>query len=62
MQEQKASFDLVVKNPSGAEGGDIPSAEDIRSGNRRALARAITLIESAREDHKAVAQALLEKL
>ncbi len=52
----------MVKNPSGAEGGDIPSAEDIRSGNRRALARAITLIESAREDHKAVAQALLEKL
>ena len=52
----------MVKNPSGAEGGNEPTAQDIRSGNRRALARAITLIESAREDHRAAAQALLEQL
>jgi len=52
----------VAKNPSGAGDGNVPSAQDIRSGNRRALARAITLIESAREDHRAAAQALLDRL
>ena len=52
----------MVKNLSGAEGVKELSAQDIRSGNRRALARAITLIESAREDHRASAQALLEQL
>jgi LAO/AO transport system kinase len=36
--------------------------EDILSGNRRALARAITLVESGREDHRAQAQALLAEL
>jgi LAO/AO transport system kinase len=34
----------------------------IRSGDRRALARAITLVESARPDHRAEALALLEAL
>jgi len=52
----------VAKNPSAAGDGNVPSAQDIRSGNRRALARAITLIESAREDHRAAAQALLDRL
>ncbi|MBT8424650.1 MAG: methylmalonyl Co-A mutase-associated GTPase MeaB [Silicimonas sp.] len=37
-------------------------AEAIRSGDRRALARAITLVESARPDHRATADALLEAL
>lgn len=37
-------------------------AEELRSGKRRALARAITLVESAREDHAEKAQALLERL
>jgi LAO/AO transport system kinase len=37
-------------------------AEAIRAGDRRALARAITLIESTRRDHRAEAQALLEAL
>jgi LAO/AO transport system kinase len=35
---------------------------DIRRGNRRALARAITLIESTRLDHRDTAEALLEQL
>ena len=35
-------------------------ADDLRAGNRRALAKAITLVESARPDHQAEAQALLE--
>ncbi|MEE8172351.1 MAG: methylmalonyl Co-A mutase-associated GTPase MeaB, partial [Alphaproteobacteria bacterium] len=52
----------MAKKPLGAEGGSVPSAGDIRSGDRRALARAITLIESERPDHQALAQALLEKL
>lgn len=37
-------------------------AGDIQRGDRRALARAITLVESAREDHRAEAAALLERL
>lgn len=34
----------------------------VRAGNRTLLARAITLIESSRPDHRALAQALLTKL
>lgn len=37
-------------------------SEKILNGDRRALARAITLVESGREDHRIVATALLEKL
>lgn len=37
-------------------------AEGVRSGNRRDLARAITLVESNRCDHRADALALLERL
>lgn len=37
-------------------------AKELAQGNRRALARAITLIESARPDHRADAVALLEQL
>jgi len=38
----------------------IQLAQQIRSGNRRALARAITLVESGREDHRAQALELLQ--
>ncbi|WP_083097934.1 methylmalonyl Co-A mutase-associated GTPase MeaB [Pseudophaeobacter leonis] len=37
-------------------------SEKILNGDRRALARAITLVESGREDHRALATALLGKL
>ena len=37
-------------------------ARRLRAGERRALARAITLVESTRPDHRAAAQALLERL
>jgi len=37
-------------------------AEGVRAGNRRALAKAITLVESTRTDHQAAAQRLLELL
>jgi len=37
-------------------------ADDVLGGNRRALARAITLIESTRPDHRAAARYLLERL
>ncbi|MDH3659901.1 MAG: methylmalonyl Co-A mutase-associated GTPase MeaB [Alphaproteobacteria bacterium] len=37
-------------------------AEKIREGDRRALARAITLIESGRDDHQALAEALIADL
>jgi LAO/AO transport system kinase len=39
-----------------------PTAEAIRRGERRALARAITLIESSRPDHRARAEALIAEL
>jgi len=42
---------------------DIPAlAEALKSGDRRALARAITLVESGRADHRAEALALIEAL
>ncbi|MHC0053705.1 methylmalonyl Co-A mutase-associated GTPase MeaB [Actibacterium sp. D379-3] len=37
-------------------------ADRIRAGERRALARAITLVESRRDDHRALARALLDRL
>ncbi len=37
-------------------------ARDVRVGNRRALAKAITLVESTRADHQQAAQRLLELL
>lgn len=37
-------------------------ARGIKAGDRRALARAITLVESTRPDHRADAEVLLEKL
>ena len=37
-------------------------ADGVLEGNRRALAQAITLIESTRTDHRAAANALLERL
>ncbi|MDZ4828436.1 MAG: methylmalonyl Co-A mutase-associated GTPase MeaB [Actinomycetota bacterium] len=37
-------------------------AGDVRTGDRRALARAITLVESTRADHREEATALLEEL
>ncbi|MDH3913320.1 MAG: methylmalonyl Co-A mutase-associated GTPase MeaB, partial [Rhodospirillales bacterium] len=37
-------------------------AEKVLAGDRRALARAITLIESTRADHRAEAEALLARL
>ncbi|MEQ8605013.1 MAG: methylmalonyl Co-A mutase-associated GTPase MeaB [Marivibrio sp.] len=44
----------------------IPTAEELAdrlaAGERRALARAITLVESARADHRAVAEDLLARL
>ncbi len=45
---------------------DLPNASEIaagiRSGDRRALARAITLVESTRPDHRAVAVAVLDEI
>lgn len=44
---------------SGGHGVDI---ERLRAGDRRTLARAITLVESLREDHREAAQSLLEEV
>lgn len=40
----------------------IAMAEQVVAGNRRALARAITLVESTREDHRVQAQELLDRI
>src|SRR5579872_1384170 len=42
---------------------DVPAlAAAVRGGDRRALARAITLVESSRADHRRTAEALLAAL
>src|SRR6185369_5111194 len=51
-------FPRVMSAPQSA-----PSlAQELRSGDRRALARAITLVESTRADHRAQADTLLAEL
>ena len=49
----------MAKQP---DSDDTPRVADILAGERRALARAITLIESTRPDHRQAAQTLLEGL
>lgn len=58
-----------AKNAPGDSGKDRPKesgiaehAAKVMAGDRRALARAITLIESTRPDHRRQAEALLEQL
>lgn len=37
-------------------------ADDLKQGNRRSLAKAITLVESKKDEHRLVAQTLIEKV
>jgi GTPase len=59
---------VTAKRPAsaasrGAAAASIDTlAAGVRSGNRRALAKAITLVESTRDDHQQAAQRLLERL
>jgi LAO/AO transport system kinase len=56
---------MTVTPPSGSRrsaASPAETAEAIRRGDRRALARAITLIESTRADHRAMAEELLAEL
>src|SRR5215475_7769161 len=48
--------------PPSARSGTDALAAAVRAGDRRALAKAITLVESTRADHQAAAQRLLELL
>jgi LAO/AO transport system kinase len=48
--------------PPSAPKGPEALAEGVRAGDRRALAKAITLVESTRPDHQEAAQRLLERL
>ncbi|HXX86408.1 MAG TPA: methylmalonyl Co-A mutase-associated GTPase MeaB [Casimicrobiaceae bacterium] len=49
--------------PAAGAASDVDSlAAGVRAGNRRALAKAITLIESRRADHRAEGEALLARL
>lgn len=51
-----------MTDSNGPAGDIMQLAEAVCAGDRRALARAITLIESTREDHRAGAEQLLEQL
>jgi LAO/AO transport system kinase len=54
-----------VESASGgavSDPGIVRLADGVRSGSRRALAKAITLVESTRADHQREAQSLLEHL
>jgi LAO/AO transport system kinase len=52
-------MDMVARTPA----IDVPElARRVRGGDRAALARAITLVESRRPDHQAVARALVQDL
>jgi GTPase len=57
----EASQRMPRSAPSGASSVEALAA-GVRNGDRRALAKAITLIESTRSDHQALAQRLLESL
>lgn len=58
-----ASAATSKKTAKRLEIGDVAHLADaLRAGNRRALARAITLVESTRTDHRERAEALLERL
>jgi LAO/AO transport system kinase len=48
---------ITVRNPD-----PIKLADAVRSGDRRALARAITIAESSRDDHRELAEAVLGAL
>lgn len=52
----------MVKNSLSSAADIRQMADEIRNGNRRALARAITLAESVREDHQEKSQILLSEL
>jgi len=51
-----------VRNPVLIEPADQPVIAGVLAGDKRALAKAITLVESSRADHQAQAQALLDAL
>ena len=52
----------MTDGPRQTNGATRDLAERIRAGDRRALSRAITLVESGRADHRAQATALLDAL
>jgi len=63
--EHSSKFTFAREMSGGNAGGNDATrrlAEQIRAGDRRALARGITLVESTRVDHNEQAQALLSQL
>jgi LAO/AO transport system kinase len=60
MRPPQARRWLVVFGPVGVTGGGL--IEALKRGDRRALARAITLVESTRPDHRDRAERILEAL
>ncbi|MEI4486784.1 methylmalonyl Co-A mutase-associated GTPase MeaB [Frigidibacter sp. MR17.14] len=53
---------MTASDPTETQKKTHALAEAILAGDRRALARAITLVESGRADHRAEAEALLDRL
>jgi LAO/AO transport system kinase len=60
---QHPDSDASAPRSAGRPGPDVADlARRVAAGERRALGRAITLVESARPDHRAAARDLLERL
>ncbi len=62
MAKRRSSDKARASGESAGQGGDEALAAKLRAGDRRALARAITLVESTRADHRLRAEALLDEL
>src|SRR5262245_44872216 len=53
---------MAASDPNSTPQGAAALIDGLRAGDRAVLARAITLIESRREDHQAAARALVQEL
>jgi hypothetical protein len=60
MRAPQARRRLFFSCPDGVTGATL--LRDLRRGDRRALARAITLVESSRPDHRDQAERIIEAL
>ena len=60
MRAPQARRRVLLSRPDGVTGATL--LRDLRRGDRRALARAITLVESSRPDHRDEAERLIEAL
>jgi LAO/AO transport system kinase len=60
MRAPQARRRVILSRPDGVTGATL--LRDLRRGDRRALARVITLVESSRPDHRDQAERVIERL